>query len=582
MAGTASRFRLWLFPLLLVCPAASAQDTQPECTELRECIELVRSHGLAPGGSPIGPGLTIWPIEKALARLAKLGPVAADALVSLLRDPHPEVRRRAAYALRGLPAIDPRHLPAMIAAYRRGEGWLPVAIAATGSDPALRFLEQAFLEKPRDDQIRFALARFGRRAEPFLIRQLARCRAICEPALAFPVLGVLRELGTLSPAAIAAILEVARSPRVDARIREAAENEIIRLRRPEGLDMLLARLSAAAGRPNADFEASLVLEDIGDYGPAALGAAPAVRAYLSDPLPSEARAEAALSLGRIGDAAAIPPLVALLAQAESDWLLAYNIAESLGRLRAGAAKGGLERLAASHWFRPVRNNAARALNSLAGGPFELPGKGAGDGPPDFISVDLRFAADQDPERDCGFPEGGPAIPYPQTELAQVRWPERGSAAIALTPPPAALPDPVRRAAAGLQLRSRGLKLLVPDGSGWLAGVDNGEWGGGLYRIDASGAVNMLIEDNFTAAFRFGEHIYVVTGLAHMVLNHGFMWRLGGEGVKIVVSAPLRLPGRVASFALSSDRLLLMRTNLGDVAIDEDGRPRRPAAACRSE
>ena len=126
--------------------------------------------------------------------------------------------------------------------------------------------------------------------------------------------------------------------------------------------------------------------------------------YLGAAYDEDLRADAALALGRIDAREAVPALLALAPDLADDWVLAYNVAESLGRLRATGARPLLERLARDYWHRGVRNNATRALNAIAGGAFASYAGAAADDPPYAGSRgendeelaylgDLRFAGD---------------------------------------------------------------------------------------------------------------------------------------------------------------------------------------------
>jgi len=242
--------RLFRGVLLLAAAAAiwttpvAAQDAEaPDCTELRRCIELLEAHRLPPSSGD--SGMAVQPIGKILERLPTFGDAAVEALLPLLSHPHSEVRKRAAFALRSFERIDPRHLPALIDAYRRGETWLPVAIAATGSDEALRFLQREFLREKGDGQVTFALARFGRRAEPFLVERLMRCRKGCRYDFARRALNLLADLGPVLGSVDDLVREVALSARTDPKLMRMMQDRLIAYRSPEGLKLVLDKLDAA-------------------------------------------------------------------------------------------------------------------------------------------------------------------------------------------------------------------------------------------------------------------------------------------------------------------------------------------------
>ena len=57
------------------------------------------------------------------------------------------------------------------------------------------------------------------------------------------------------------------------------------------------------------------------------------------------------------------------------------------------------------------------------------------------------------------------------------------------------------------------------------GTDRGEFGGGLEVIFPNGTSNSLLEDNVQALFQIDESLYVFTGLAHLSLDDGAIYRI---------------------------------------------------------
>jgi HEAT repeat protein len=556
--------------LLAIANAPNGSPAAPDCETLDRCIALLETHQLPqPGG---GSGIRVEPIAKVLERLYGFGAPAVDRMVALLKHENSEVRKRAAYGLRQFARIDERHLPELIRAFRAGEVWLPAAIARTGSDSALRFLQDELLGEESPDQIRYALTLLGRRSEPFLIDQLVRCRTSCPIEHGEEALRTLSELGPLSGPAVEAIQALAALKSAPEALRVSMEDALIFHRQPPGVDILLGRLAAEETKAGRDFNLSLIIDKLGDYESRAEHAGPALLPLLARRDLPDARAEAVLTLGRIGHRPAVPALVALLDEAEPDWLLGYNAVESLARLGATDAKGQISRLARAHWFRPVRNNAARALSLLSGSRFELTGVSGRDTEPDYLSLDLRFREDTRPERHCGFGEGHGTDPIQLRPRAPVTWPDAGVRLAAFAPPPAETAREVMTKVKAFAMRGGEVTLLEPwKGDGWLIGINAGEWGGGLYLIDRRGRPSEVIGTNVIGGLRLGGQVYVLTGLAHLIFDEGRLWRLAPDGRKAVSS--IRLPARPRRVAISSDRTLLIRTSRGDVAVTEDGRPK---------
>ena len=124
----------------------------------------------------------------------------------------------------------------------------------------------------------------------------------------------------------------------------------------------------------------------------------------------------------------------------------------------------------------------------------------------------------------------------------------------------------------MAMRRGEVTLLEPWGQkGWLIGINAGEWGGGLYLIDRQGRPSEVIGTNVMGGLRLGGRIYILTGLAHIIMDEGRLWRLAPDGRS--TDSSIRLPARPRQIAVSSDRTLLIRTGRGDVAVTEDGRPK---------
>ncbi|MEA3015634.1 MAG: hypothetical protein QOI38_356, partial [Sphingomonadales bacterium] len=319
------------------------------------------------------------------------GPAGADALVPLLEHPSAEVRRLAAIALDQFEQLKPQHLPALIAAHRRGLD-VAASIARTGSEEALRFIEAAWSVADDGHNARSALILFGRRAEPFLMRQLERCRQGCSGMEMQTILYALDRIGPLPERAREMIREVAASGTAPPDLRRAMEEQLIDRTDPAALPIIVRRLGALRGDPYEDAAAFRLLERLRYHGEAGRDAGgPLILSYLSRTELRRARREAVVASWVVGYRPAVPALRAMLAEAENDWLLAYNALFALAQLGGREARPEIARLARDHWHLPVRNNARRALNMLDGGTFALPE--LGDERRGSYVGELRFAAD---------------------------------------------------------------------------------------------------------------------------------------------------------------------------------------------
>ena len=79
--------------------------------------------------------------------------------------------------------------------------------------------------------------------------------------------------------------------------------------------------------------------------------------------------------------------------------------------------------------------------------------------------------------------------------------------------------------------------------GTLYGQDRGEWIGGLYFRDQADRTYEVIDQNVHGLIRNSSGVFVFTGLAHLSLNEGYIYRLAVDSDRHIVPQRLgRLPG----------------------------------------
>ena len=511
-----AKLRVAAIALMLGGSAGLAQQLAPEpqqrCATLEQCLAAIRD-----------PRVRIMHVDSRMDEwIVPFGAAAVDALVPMLMEPDPWLRERAGYLLASFSEIDPGHLPALVHAWRfgdtvnrqgRGNGWLPRAIAATGTDEALRLLWADFERDPREGsnaQVLFALAQFGERLRPLVQAKMDQCGAVWSDGC-HGMVELLGELDRRWPRPLPPVIPPwgtellvdwlsAEAPEA----RSVAADTLGLRRHPaarEPLQRELADLSAEPADRQSGWEAQRLIGQVERYGAAAIGSGPVIARYLDSGFDEDLRADAALALGRVEDRTAIPALLGLGSELTDDWLLAYNVAESLGRLRASEARPLLERLG-SHWHRGVRNNAARALNAIRGGAFGRPEEPS-ESPPYPVERDdegnellyfggLRFAGD-DATDWCGVPAER-MWTLEQRPIVNLRWPGRGSVRIALDPPSEAFARAIRQRIPAQQVQGQ-IVAVLPIRSGQLVAFNGGEFGGGVYHIPPSGPARPLTSES---------------------------------------------------------------------------------------
>jgi hypothetical protein len=588
-----SRIAASLLALCACAAAGAAQQHSPAgaeaCATLAECIAGVRN----PPARPPGGGT-----DGMREQIRRFGDEAVDALVPMLLDPDRALRQRAGYLLSGFERIDPRQLPALVQAWRHGEadgpgtgnGWLPRAIAATGTAEALRLLWADYLRDPdigSNSQVFGALARFPREMmEPLVAARFEQCRADASGGACTGLFALLHEIEAPLPAwsreAVASLAAGAASDET----RWIAERALVALRDPRGLAAYRQRLERAEGdgEQGDGWHRAWLIESIGSYGVEASAAAPLVARALAGSRDERVRASAALALGRLGDPAAAPALLAA-AGIEEDWLLAYNVAESLGRLRAADARPFLERLAAGYWHQGVRNNAKRALNAIAGRGFSLSGDGGDDAEraslPDPEAEEGSAAAesgrielgylrhpDDRPSRCFMLGEDERTQPMPSDEAGVPAWPVRGIEQLRFVAVAPAVRDSVRRRISVREVQGI-VRFAVPARDGRLVALDGGEFGGGLYHLPRTGSARPLFEEPVAALWRMNGRIYVAAGLSHLVLDFGHLYEI--DPVRLAVTRRIRLPAAPTGIGAAAGRAIVVETARGDLGIRADGR-----------
>jgi hypothetical protein len=558
--------RAVLAALLALAAPAWPQSPPSLCTTLESCLALV--------GTPMRDSESM----AFHARIQSFGPAAVAALLARLDVPNSA--SAAGLELAQFPTIDPRHLPSLIRAYERGNGWMPRAIAATGTDEAVAYLEAQFLKNPdfsNNAQVHFALAKLGDRVRPFILAQLEACRNGAPRERCQGVFSVLGGVGHAIPEwAIEPLLALATAPAADEAVRRSAGNIVIHRRHPLGLDILASRLETDASTKGDRWELERTIGQIGDYGAEAMHLGPRIVPFLASDDP-KVQAEAALALGRIGSRSGAAELIALEPRFEDDWILAYDSVEALGRMGAGQARPLLERVAAGHWHRAVRNNAARALNRLTGGEFERAGV-VGDGAPYpqpqgpdgeqyYYFGELRYAGDV--PAPCALDPTVTVQPLRQDPPAAISWPASGAQRLEFQPLPDRIAGQVRATLSPGRTGARvAFRLPTPSG-GFLAGYDEGEWGGGVVHVGADGTVAYLVDGNARGAFRIGRRVYVIHGLSHMTISEGKVSVFAGDPPRLLRAT--RLPSEPYEILATDRHAVLVRTRTGDLAIREDGR-----------
>lgn len=553
------RCAIALSALLLLAAPGRGQSGSAPCTTVAACIAQLRSDKSEE-------------TEAARAELVRLGDPAVEALLPLAQSSDSSIRYRAARALVQFDRIDPRHYPALLAAWNAGNRWVAEAIVATGSEAGFQLLlAQPLIENPgmnTNEPVQKALARYGDRLRPWATAEFDQCRRRwnlrCQG-----LLGVLGQMRPVPAWALTLQADGLASGKIEGSARHWIERNLVAAKHPAGLAALAKGLEHALADKREGFDDKYALRDVGTFGPAGASAGPLVTQFLHRSDRPDGRAEAALTVGLIGYRPALADLARMGDAMIDDYLLAYNAVDSIGMLGGAELRPLVERIARDHWHPAARAGAERTLARLDGRPVEA------DPPPK-----LNYAGD--PFRSA------PPHRYPSDRkpvwCSTAVW-ERAAEFEDRIVPPAAGSSWLRRAALDPKLKAKidrryGSENVRSDiatylqwKDGWILGFDAGEWGGS-FLYERGGKKRSLSGENAIAVFIWGDRLYLLTGLNHMGLNRGDLWELDRETVTPI--RRVRLPGTAYRFAVSSKGALLFPTEGGTLALTLDGRLADPA------
>ena len=595
------RFRKLVIVMLLALFAGIGSSAASRaCQDLGACIGELRELGKKEnkyGG--------MGPEADQLKRQILGFPGAVDALVPLLADSDEDLADLASYALRDAPAIDPVHLPKILAGMDRGLGWLAPALARIGTEAAAKVAVDRYLvsKDAPGNQESYALTLLGTRAIPFIVER-ARCRTPCKDDVHYLLGDALGKMGPERSQAGPALIEIASdrgaSPEVarGALLMIAALGSDGRALEPDLLreraaapylapwidEALVGIHSNAAGAIFAERLADrpdvIALRDLSAIGEAGRDAGPAVIAILRTQ--PELRAAAAKTLGYIGYQPAVPLLIGALDD-PVDARVVQASAASLARLQAAVALPDLDRTASQHWYPPVREAARTAATRIRAGSREPARARGGNFAMEFFSEEMGGKRLPEclkhHEKTIAEPAGTKL--YARTSASQLQRLQYPGEIVGY-----GANDEAEQKAAGAEIirvtpdnlvEHRKAIQQVPDvalrvDKGWLAGSDRGEWGGELVFIGDDGTRQRVLDGNVEDIFRLGTRLVATTGLAHMMMNNGALMELkkGADG-RWVAETWRVLPGApAASFLVAPDGLMIETIGRGAIVVDAEG------------
>ena len=470
------------------------------------------------------PGEGIAGEEQEMAKkVQSFGSEAIPYLLLLLQDKNKDARDLASYTLRDIDGLTEQHLDALIESCRRGDGWIPLAIARIGTPKAVTFLvEELVRARQTQTQLTGAIELLGQKAVPHLV-QVYEMDSGWDSDLEVTMCFVFNELGEKAAGAVEPLSKMAKDetapierrrraiaalgaiglsaetaiPQLqklrqnrDIEIRDAATTAILGIGSAEAVPILVERLEANPGIN--------LLRDFAALRARGRPAGPALMKFL-DSEDWDLRIGAARALGYIGYEEAADSLVKLL-NCVDDWRVVLSAAESLGRLKAERAIPRLSQVSKDHWYPPVREAAAMAIKSIR----------------ESMPIEPRYSSANFPFEFYDYEHAGRQMENLTGEEAKrIRFP------IAQT-----LDQPLT---ISIKEKNGGKKKVTCRGvkveDGYLVGSDKGEWGGEITFIDVQGDSNVVVGKNTEAIYQTPQGIVAVTGLAHLSSNEGLIYKV---------------------------------------------------------
>ncbi len=552
--------------------AAQSSDTNALDPDL---VALVASISTVQDGTGIDEAGQIL-----AARLQAYKAKAIPYLLPLLESKEARIRNFAGYVLRDLEGLTEEHLPALIAAQRRGNGWISPALGRMRTPEAIQTLVATLKSSPESDtQVTYALGLAGEPAVPYLVA-LLDSPVEASQNLFGPLCQIFSTIN--SEVSLDLLLKIAndkkvgranrllaisnigcvqlRARRVIPALQKLAAEEpgnfgpainaaISNIQSPESVPYLVNELRSNPGMTG--FREIAALHEDGN------AAGPVLVEFLSNADP-DIRVGAARSLGFVGYEPAAEHLLFLLKD-QDDWRLAYVAAESLGRLRARKAIPALKELALTHWYPPVAGAADFAIKVIEGkDAYAVPGSRR--------NFPLEFSAFTRAGETHGNSPKYPSRP------ATVNGPE-----ILTSETLAEITDSIETQELDQQGKKNprwtiSLSCGLKTADGYIVGRDRGEWGGELAYVTKQFSIATLLNINTNGIYRLPFGILAVTGLAHLGMNDGALVLLVPvEGGGYRTKRWKTLPGGPISSGMLANGNLFISTVGGDVVITPEGR-----------
>ncbi|MDK9684373.1 HEAT repeat domain-containing protein [Pseudoalteromonas shioyasakiensis] len=584
------KISLLISSLILASSLRASDDTC--CNTIESCIALIPAiEGKARGAGKVDDAVR--------DKLKSFGRDALLPLAKLTGEDNPNRRKVADSLIADIKDLNVndfsiiQHVIQNNIELNGGGGWSYGALGYVGGDNAGKYLVSELKRvQSASNQIGTAFNRLGVEGIPYLIEGL-RCYGYCSEeefrgfsevfynyqrwtkisddkfALQLFSLATNEKINLHARhTALTVIGYLTESPLIAKQIHQYAEKNIEfsgsalmslqNMKSSLATEMLVNQLTNEKNKSIFQDRNFMVFNDLSELGTAGKNAGGRVMQFLNSEH-WEDRINASLTLGYIGYFQAIPELRKQLSN-PSDWQQVYAAVKALRLLSDKTTLVDLERVATNHWFKPLREYAEKAVVAIKMGKEY-----------DSISKNQNLASDFFDYQQLGEENHTCDITdYPKvSESVETKQYNDKDNKLAFFQ----YKDPMCSNKEFYQFYSdycsSDESILVPAiaakyGENWLIGDNRGEWGGELVVFQSGRLTDTLLTENIEDVYVVGEFAYVITGLAHMSLNNGLIYKLQKTNAGYFIQPFYRLPGAPRTSWKISDDSILINTVSGAV------------------
>ena len=583
-----------LLPLYLTCwlfmPSMSPAEVVDPCSTVESCIAKIYDVAKSPESEYSQISDEEWSVAK---RISLFGEEAVDKLIPLLSGTDEDVAQIASVALRDVKRIDPKYLPNILTALDSDMdlGWLPPALGRIHSSEAAEEAVKRLLvsDSAPGNQEAYAVRLSGIRAVPYIV-EFASCKKECGRRDHYILGTVLSDMDEASRREAAKMLIISVKETSSDKVQKGIlvmlgmlgkpglviEPDLLALKseKPfleEIIDQVLIDIGSAHAvailanwlREEPDSEK---LRDLSVLGPLGRDAGPVVVELLEHPR-WIIQIAAAKALGFIKYRGAVPQLLTSLND-ESDVILNWVSAQSLGRIADNSALNALKQVSISHWHPAVRRSAEKALINLETlSEYERPQNKAGFAftsnlqtePCEKVALKAIEELSESKLYTIADEQKLNSLSYPSEIIGLglkdgTEHKANSNGVIEFTVENTQMyREPID------QVPDMALRVV----NGWLAGSDRGEWGGELVFIGDGEKPVFILRENIAGIYRLGDRYIALAGLAHLGFIDGTIYEIklydnGSWNTKLW----RKLPGAPYSSRLVETGDLLINTYWG--------------------